>query len=262
MAAETPVVETPPVVEPVIETPSGLPSDNTKVDYSGFELSDDIKTGMKDGKINGRFGSVDEILAKLKETEDKFANDVRINKDEQTKREQIQQTETTQQNVILEMIPDFQANGMQLTPEMEVKAKEAGIDIRDLKIGAMEMKQNVDNAHSVVGGADEYNNMMAWAKENISDEQKAIFDKDITGGMSSYAIKGLYGDYKAAVGADGYQPRIEGNGTVRGIVGYADRRELYKDKDYVDSAAGRRDPQAIINYKARLAATNKVVLGI
>lgn len=262
--------ETPSGTEPPVgaEQPSGLPSDNIEVDYTPFELSDDIKGRMKDGKINGRFGSVDEVLAKLKEAEDRAAGLI----SESTKSEKAKEQEAidakakadaqvSKQQTIMDMIPEFQANGMQLTPEMEAKAVEAGLDVRDIKIGAMELKQNVEKAHAVVGGKEEYSNMMAWAKENIDDAQKVAFDKDVTGGMSEYAIKGLHSDYTAAT-KDGYVPRIEGSAAVKGIQPYADRRSLYKDKDYIMSPAGKRDTQAIKNYKARLRVTPNSVIGI
>lgn len=250
------------------EQPSGLPSDNVEVDYKSFELSDETKGRMKDGKINGRFGSVDEVLAKLKEAEDRAAGLI----SESTKASKAKEQQAiddkanadgkiNQQQTIMDMIPEFQANGMQLTPEMEAKATEAGIDIRDIKIGAMELKQNVEKAHSVVGGKEEYSNMMAWAKDNISGEQKIAFDKDVTGEMGEYAIKGLHSDYKSAT-KDGYVPRIEGDSTIKGIRPYEDRRSLYRDKDYIMSPQGKRDTQAIKNYKARLRVTPDSVLGI
>ena len=113
MAVETPAVETPPVVEPVVETPSTLPSQNQEVDYTPFELSDDIKTGMKENKINGRFGSVQEILDKLKETEDKFANDVRTNKNNESKGAEDNSIAVAKQNVGSEIEKAYIANGME-----------------------------------------------------------------------------------------------------------------------------------------------------
>jgi len=72
-----------PVVEPVVETPpSGLPSDQPPVEaYDGFALSDDQKALFKEGKLNGRFGSLDEVLVKLKEAEDfksQYGRDVKL----------------------------------------------------------------------------------------------------------------------------------------------------------------------------------------
>ena len=54
-----------------------LPSDNVAPDYSGFDLNDDVKGKFKDGKLNGRFGSINEVLEKLKEAEDFKAQTIR-----------------------------------------------------------------------------------------------------------------------------------------------------------------------------------------
>lgn len=262
---------TPPTVE--TDTPSGLPSDvkANEVNLDGFTFTPEfIAENFKDGKLKGRFGSVEEVLAKLKEAEDFKANAIREKTDAEKAQEQ-QQTEAqkqaqmaqAQQDTIMSLVPAFIENNMELTPEMETAATEAGIDLRDLKLGALELKERLNKAHSVVGGAEEYNAMLEWGKANMTDAQKAVFDKDVTGNMSEYAIKGLYADYQKAASADGYMPeRIEGDGTPRGLQPYRDRRELYADRDYLKTPAGKRDKAAQANYKRRLNITPDNVLGI
>jgi hypothetical protein len=262
-----PQVEAQPAPEPEA-TSSGLPSDvkaNT-VDITGFTPSEDM---FKDGKLKGRFSSIDEVLEKLKEAEDFKANTIR----DKTEAEKAQQTEaqkaeqqaqlaTVQQETIMDMLPEFMENGMALTPDMEARATEAGIDVRDLKLGALELKERITTAHSVVGGAEQYNAMLAWGKENLTEAQRAAFDKDVTGGMSELAIEGMYARYQRAVSEGHTPPRIDGEPASGGIRPYSDRRELYKDKDYLATPAGRRDVQAQRNYQARLKATPNHVLGL
>lgn len=260
----------PEVVEPVVEQPtSGLPSDNVADDYSGFDLNEDIKGKFKDGKLNGRFSNMNEVLEKLKEAEDFRANTIREQKNnEQTvekteaEKQALVEKQQVQNDAVQSMIPTFLENGMELTPEMEAKATEVGIDIRDLKLGALELKDKVTKAHNVVGGAEEYNAMIAWGHENMTDAQKKAFDKDVVNpDLGEYAIKGLYGDYKKA--QSGNDTRIEGTSHLRGSVKpYADRRELYKDRDYLSSARGRRDTAAKASYDARLKLTpDSVIFG-
>ena len=270
----TPPVDTGAGTPPVeAEAPSGLPSDvaANEVNLEGFTFTPEfIAENFKDGKLKGRFGSVEEVLAKLKEAEDFKANAIREKTDaekaqeqQQTEAQKQQQLVETQQETIMSMVPAFMENGMQLTPEMETAATEAGIDLRDLKLGALELKERLNNAHSVVGGAEEYNAMLEWGKANMTDAQKAAFDKDVTGNMSEYAIKGLHADYVAAASADGYVPaRIEGDGAPRGPQPYRDRRELYEDRAYLKTPEGKRDKAAQANYKRRLNITPDSVLGI
>jgi len=264
--ANTPPVDngqTPPAEggQPPTTPPSGLPSDQpTSETFDGFALTDDLKAKFKDGKLNGRFGSVQEVLDKLKEAEDFKANTIRDLKEDGNQQHLQEQLAQTQEATIRELLPEFLQNGMVLTAEMETKATEAKIDIRDLKIGAMELREATQKAHSVVGGQENYNAMLAWGKENMTEPQKKAFDNDVTGNMSEYAIKGLYGEFQEAIRSGKHNPRIQGQPTTSGIKAYADRRELYKDKDYIESPAGGRDTAAQANYRARLRATPDAVI--
>lgn len=244
---------------------SGLPSDNQPQDFSGFELNDETKAKFKDGKLNGRFNNINEVLEKLKEAEDYKANNVRDQTNQQQTNQQeiddaaaLEATQATQQTTINEMLPQFIENNMELTADMEAKAVEVGIDIRDLKLGALELKDRVQKAHAVIGSSEEYNAMLAWGKENMTDSQKSAFDNDVTGGMSEYAIKGLHADYKAAGGVNA--PRIAGETFTNSIKPYADRQELFKDREYLRSAAGKRDTAAKQRYNDRLKATSDAVI--
>ena len=257
-------------VAPVVdEGTGGLPSEQQSFD--GFALTDELKGKFKDGKLNGRFESMDDVLTKLKEAEDFRANTIRDAKANATTADAnaaAAQAEAdiqvTQQTTIMEMMPDFQANGYQLTQAMQDKAVAEGIDIRDLKLGAIEFKEKVQTAHGITGGAENYQAMLDWGSQNMTESQKQSFDKEVVSGMSEYAIKGLYLDFSKAQ-ADGTAPentRIEGSTTVQGIKPYADRRELFKDRDYINSVRGRNDKAAQAHHRKRLNATSNDVLGI
>ena len=255
------------VVETVVEG-GGLPSDNVAPDYSGFDLSDDIKGKFKDGKLNGRFSSMDDVLSKLKEAEDFRAATISEQKKAENVTDETVAKEKTEavvaekkQAVAKELVPEFMKNGMQLTPEMETKATEAGIDIRDLKISAMELRDATTAAHNLTGGAENYEAMRTWAEGVLDAKQKASFDNALSSGMGEYAIKGLYAEFQKA-SDNGEVGRIEGQTVFTGVKPYSDRRELYKDKDYIESNAGRRDTAAQKLYRSRLSKTsNDVIFG-
>ena len=260
--AVTPPVEGQP---PVVETPpSTLPSDNPAVDFAGFDMTDDMKAKFKDGKLNGRFGSMNEVLEKLKEAEDFKAQTIREQKaGDVVDKEAVanQEVAATQSSIIKGMLPSFLANGMALSPEMEAQAVAAKIDIRDLKIGAMELRDAISSAHAVVGGKENYDNMIAWGKDVMTPAQMAAFDKDVTGAFSEYAIKGLNADFQKVVGEGTYTPRIEGQPHFKGIKPYGSRKELYADKDVAEMAKRRGDMQPWTDYQAKLKATPREILG-
>lgn len=257
------------VTPSISEGAGGLPSANVPQNFSGFEITDELKTRFKDGKLNGRFETIDDVLTKLKEAEDFKANTIREQKskeaqtqEKQTETQKIAQTQQLQQETIMEMLPEFVKNGMVLTPEMETRATEVGIDIRDLKLGAIDLREKTDRAHSIVGSSEEYGNMLAWAGQHMNDAQKKAFDVDVVNSnVSEYAIKGLYADYKKAQANGGVTTRIVADGSaIKGIQPYGTRQELYRDKQYVESAKGRSDINAINMYNSRKKITPDAVI--
>lgn len=257
--AQPPVQETPP---------SGLPSDQPQVEtYEGFNLTEETKALFKDGKLNGRFGSLSDVLSKLKEAEDfksaTMSEQAKAAKGN-TQQQQADDAKTAQNQVINSLIPEFIGNGMVLTPEMEAKAVEAKIDIRDLKIGAMEMRDATAKAHGIVGSKEEYDGMIAWGRTVMSTEQMRSFDKDISGSMGEYAIKGLHSEFQKAKaeGTVDTTTRIEGSHTTTGLRGYANRQELYADKNVAEQNKRRGDSTAWNKYQQKLKLTPNSVLGI
>ena len=256
--------EVAPVVEPIVE-PSALPSDvdiQTET-VNSFEVTDSIKEKyFSNEKILDKYDSIESLIEGHKNLQDKHAQYV----DDTKKQEKdivasvSKDTKASEQDSKLNgYIPEFMEAGMVLTPELEAKIVESGIDIRDVKLGAIDLRDRINSAHQVVGGKENYDSMLAWAGENISQEQKVAFDKDIKNDFGEYAIKGLYNDYVNAGGEQAPIKRLTGDTATRGIQAYADKRELFRDKAYIDSNAGKKDTAAINRYKARLGATPKEV---
>ncbi len=244
------------------EEPSGLPSDVVIANETSlnFELTDGIKEKhLKGEKILGKYDNLEQLIESHKNLQDKhsqYVDEVKTVDKDVEKRISADAVKSEQNSVIQSMIPDFMANNMELTPEIETKATEAGIDIRDLKLGAIELRDRIGKAHNVVGGKDNYDAMLTWAKDGLDDSQKASFDKDVSGSMGELAIEGLYARFnKAQEDPNIITPRINGETTIKGIQPYADKRELFADKQYIDSAVGRRDTAAQKNYQSRLRAT-------
>ena len=269
-AAGTPPAATPPIdgATPPIDgaTPpdngGGLPSAGEGQPTLNFELTDNIKekyvTG--DGKLLGKYDSLEQLAEGHKNLQDKHAQyveDVKNNNKDLNTGIEAQQIEAKKMETITSVLPEFLQNNMELTPELEAKLVEADIDIRDVKLGALDLRDKINTAHESVGGIENYNAMMGWATEKLSDADKAAFDKDIMGSNSRFAIKGLYGEYEAAQADGSYTPptRLNGDTTVRTVQPYADRQSLLKDKQYIDSPAGKRDGAAKKRYNARLAIT-------
>ena len=250
------------------EQSTGLPSDIQQANEQE-SLNDWNALVAKEPEYMKQFKSLDDFKNKYKELHNQYSNTVREYKEkeksskaEQESQAQQQQKLQSQQDTIMSLLPQFMQNGMKLTPEMEEVAKAQDIDIRDLKLGAIDLKERIEKAHSVVGGADEYNAMIAWAKENTNEEQRVAFDKDVTSSMSEFAIRGMYSMYKDAIKDGNTQPqdRFRGQSATSTVKPYGSQDELLADRRYINSAKGRADSNAIEKHKQRMAITPDAVI--
>lgn len=168
-----------------------------------------------------------------------------------------------------ELLPAFIENGLTLTPEMEAKLTEGITDptkkelaVYKFRDEARAIADRANQAYTAVGGKENYDAMQTWAVENLSDEEKQVFTADVNGApaASAIAVQWLNDKYQSAI-KEGHVPtRIKGQPTNTGVRPYADRRELYKDKDYIESPAGKRDGAAQKMYRARLNMTPDAVV--
>lgn len=239
----------------------GLPSvqEENAVALENFQFTDEqVAKYFKNGKLQGRFDNIEGVLNTLKSVEDKYSNLVREQKAQANAEPTIPAEE-----VVAPLIDKFIANGMELTDEILAEAQEKGLDVRDVKLTAIEIKEQVAKAHAVVGGAEEYNAMIEWGKTNLTDAQKSEFDKGLKTSMSAYAIKGLYADYKAATSGNQEQSfnRLSGEtANAPSTGGYNSQAEIMKDRAYLNTPAGQRDKGAQMAHKAKLDRTPEYIL--
>ena len=267
----TPADVTPQADATTPAEPSNLPSDNGELNLDGFTITDEMKAKFKDGKLNGRFETLEDVLTTLKSAEDKYANKVReltdaekaTQTDIQKTQEQLQ-TEQKRTQTITELVQPFIDNGMQLTEEMTAKLTEVGLTEAEIKLGAYEMKDTLASHHKILGGEENYMQVMNYHAQNMSDEQKIAFNADIQSGKHSEALLlGLQTMYEKSGGqAPNSEPqdRFRGEGPNNtSAKGYGTKAELFKDKAYIDSPAGRKDAGAVAKYRAKLAITDPKV---
>jgi len=256
-------------IEHSVEVDGGnLPSavEETKNTLDGFKITDEIQAKyFKEGKLYGRFDNISGMAEALKSVEDKYSATMRDIKS--GKYQEVAEVVPEPVDVMVTakpLIDKFVQNGMVLTDEILEEAKASGLDIRDVKLAAIEMKEAIGKAHSYVGGAEEYNSMVAWAKESLDDASKISFDKDLSTSMSKYAIQGLYAEYKANNGVANVQTqRIMGDTSGNtGVKPYANTNEILRDNAYINSPQGRNDSAAKALYNKRIGVTpDKVIYG-
>ncbi len=235
----------------------GLPSaqDDLKSIEDGFAITDEIKSKyFKNDKLFGRFDNIDGMAQALKSVEDKYSavmRDIKSPKDDAVTAAPVAADNSNVQPLINEYVQ----SGFELTDDLIARAVEQGVDIRDVKIAAIEIKEKIGKAYEVVGGKDEYELMIQWGKDNLDEKSKISFDKELGAESGEWAIRGLYAQYKSSTSADGPSGRITGDsGGSGGNKAYANISEILRDKAYIDGR-GKNDTKAINMYKSRMAAT-------
>ena len=113
-----------------------------------------------------------------------------------------------------------------------------------------------DNIYGEVGGEDNYNEMLRWANENLSESDKNVFDDAVTQGSNDqmmFAIRNLAARWRLE-GGSGSAPLIQGSTSSTGAGGgYRSLAELTQamgDPRYSKDPAYRQDVQT------RLANSN------
>lgn len=252
-----------PPVEPT-NLPSDAGQDPTPV---GFQINPEA---LQDGKFMGKWESPEAMADHIKEMEDKYANLKRDISDQtkQTEQEieaqaQAAQAEQTKINLVRELTPEFIDNGMVVTDEMRQKLTDAGITETEIKLGAYEMKEALDRNASYVGGKENYDIIMDFHAQNMTDDEKIAFNESIQNPKNHQALMvGLQALYEKhlsenpdAANDQIPQGRLRGNApaNTNSIQPYASKAELLKDKAYADSRQASAADKA--KYRARLAAT-------
>lgn len=136
------------------------------------------------------------------------------------------------------------------TPEM-IMTYMAGLQ-------AIESK-SMESAASTVGGVDSLNEILAWAGENLSAEERTAANEALAGPMSTYTLRGLQAQYEAAKSQtrgstepSSIPNRVASASAAEGIKPYANPAEMNVD---MRNPAYRSDPDFQQLVQQRLAMT-------
>ena len=108
--------------------------------------------------------------------------------------------------------------------------------------------QDVEQIHGLVGGSENYNNMMSWAQQNVAEQEVNMYDAVMEMGnpMAAYfAVQALALKYQDASGRDGQL--LTGKAPKSTGDSFKSQAELIKameDSRYNDDPAYRQEVQA------------------
>lgn len=109
-------------------------------------------------------------------------------------------------------------------------------------------------AFNIVGGEQQYTDMIAWARENLTPEQANAYDMAVANPQTAeLAIKGLFADFRSARG-NVPSMRTQGGTTQQGLAPIRSMHELMKLMDTDDY---RNDPAFRADVERRLDQSQK-----
>lgn len=229
-----------------------------------FKIDEEFAaSNFKNGKLYGRFDSLEDVLNTLKAVETKHSNVMRDIKNQEnvTPPEPEVSLEQVAQPVVSKFIEnDFNYEGMDA--EIQEIAEASGKSVAEIKLHAIEIKEKISEAYETVGGKEEYVAMQEWANENLSEADQKAYTKELGTPMSKFAIKGLHAEYKNATASQ--EPttptRIEGDGNGKtGARPYGSMAEIARDRAYI-SGKGKNDAGAKAMYQRRMSLTPDSVI--
>ena len=173
---ETPPVDNPPADDvPPTELPSDLPADHDPELIMGkYKTQDDLISATKE-------------LQKSLQTSQAELKLLKDGKPPVDKKDPLADN-TVKINVLSD---ELIKSGMVITPEIELQAKESKVDLRDIKIKAMETKQAVDSIYGMVGGKENFDEMREWANGALTKEEQNGFNMALRQG-NNFVVKMLH----------------------------------------------------------------------
>jgi hypothetical protein len=231
----------------------------------------------ENGKLFGQFDNVTQALEHYRKQEITHTNNMRELKNaEKSKQNEVQsvqaELETTQaqEAIVSELLPEFINNNMKLTDEMVEKIKATGLDEKDIRLKAYEVRENAEamkaKAYAITGNGEEYSAMIAWSQDKLSDADKSNFDKAIQGlngdsAIGALAIEGLYNRYKNRDNQSNepiQQTRVQGESPkIAPTGGYTNFNDLSRDRQ-----ASQKNPALREQYLKKLSMTDDRVLSL
>ena len=209
------------------QTFSMEPVVNTENAESVAELSNEEKDSLLIGEhqereqeslLAGKYKDAAELETAYKELEKKLGEKSEpVSEEPESKTEPEEEPSNDTETNFLDQVWDEGTNNKLSKQTYEKLSKMNPIEVAKM---AMEQRSKAQQApqarefteadvqqiHKLVGGTDNYNNMMSWAQQNVPEQEINMYDKVMDSGnpMSAYfAVQALALKYQDRVGRDG-----------------------------------------------------------
>ena len=191
-------------------------------------------TDAENGKILGKYDSVDELAAAYQELQRAY----------------------NKQGVTppAEELQDSDPRASEPESEFEEEEEEDG----DIELSSEQVQQITNSLYSLAGGQQEYQKLTAWAADNVTEERKDAWNEALNTadvGSMEAQLKSFMWDMQQQ---RGFEPKLGGgrspSNEAKAFNSEAEVVEMMNDPRYRDPA--RRDPAFVREVEKRIAMSN------
>ena len=205
-------------MEPVTNTENAESvTDLTNEEKDSLLIGEDMER-QQDNLLAGKYKNAEELETAYKELEKKLGEKSEpVTEEPESKTEPEKEAPKDKEQNILDQLWD-EGTTNKLSKETFEKIK--GMDPIEVAKMAMQQRsdtqktpqsrefseQDVQQIHGLVGGTDNYNNMMSWASQNVSEQEVTMYDKvmELGNPLAAYfAVQALALKYQDQSGRDG-----------------------------------------------------------
>jgi len=231
--------------------------ETTTLDNLSEEEQDSLAVGEKmeeaqEQLLAGKYKSAEELEKGYLELQQKLSNK------EEPEAEAETETEETAEPNILDRVWDEATSGNDFTPELtEELNKMAPQDLANLYLDYRQNNQNaqpesrdfseenIKELKGIVGGEENYTNMVQWAQKSLNKQEVDMFDAVMERGdplAAFFAVRSLAYAYNDSIGYDGNM--VQGKAPRQSNDQFRSQQEVVKamgDSRYENDPAYRRD---------------------
>ena len=230
--------------------------ETTTIDNLSAEEQDSLKVGeqmqeAQDNLLAGKYKNAEELEKGYLELQQKLSSNQPAEKAEP------EQTEESAQPTILDRIWEESTSQEEFSPELTEEISKMSstelanmyLDYRQANEGAEPArdfsKEEIQQLQGVVGGQENYTNMIDWAQKTLNETEVNMFDAVMAKGdplAAFFAVRSLAYAYNDAVGYDGNV--VQGKAPKQNTDQFRSQQELIQamsDSRYENDPAYRQD---------------------
>lgn len=233
--------------------------ETTTLDNLSEEEQDSLAVGEKmeeaqEQLLAGKYKSAEELEKGYLELQQKLSN----KEEPKAETEETEETPETAEPNILDKIWDEATSGKDFTPELtEELNKMAPQDLANLYLDYRQNNQdaqpesrdfseeNIKELKGIVGGEENYTNMISWAQKSLNKQEVDMFDAVMERGdplAAFFAVRSLAYAYNDSIGYDGNM--VQGKAPRQSNDQFRSQQEVVRamgDPRYEEDPAYRKD---------------------